>query len=79
MNAPTSPILYKGGTTLEQREQMRTEMLLKSQKAMLDTFTWQSCANCINWKNDQCDLYKMRPPVQVIAIGCATWEADIPF
>lgn len=40
-----------------------------------------TCANCEAYdrKNDQCAQFKVRPPVDVIVIGCEEWEQAIPF
>jgi hypothetical protein len=80
---PTAPLVYKAGTTLEERERMRSEQMRKSQKALVDTFTWECCYNCEHWNNREgfeiCEKYNMRPPILVITIGCTDFSAGIPF
>lgn len=41
-----------------------------------------SCITCEHWKPDMevCGLVMMRPPAEVIALGCPCWQDDlIPF
>lgn len=40
----------------------------------------RSCVNCLQFHNEGCDLASgERPPAKVIALGCDSWEYDIPF
>jgi len=76
------------------------EFVMKSQKALIDTYSWECCANCEHWTEDhvtmvpdptkysghrdehlgpQCTKYGMRPPTDVILIGCQDYEPSIPF
>lgn len=76
------------------------EFVMKSQKAMLDTYSWECCLNCEHWSEAKivqvvdetkysgyrdedlgphCMKYDMRPPTEVIVIGCAEYEPAIPF
>lgn len=50
-------------------------------KKMVKNFLLSSCINCINWDNkpEECVKFKQRPPAEVIVLGCAEWEQDIPF
>lgn len=47
-----------------------------------DTYPFQSCINCIYFKeNETCDLAKQRPPAKVIIFGCNSYSDvnEIPF
>lgn len=71
---PTAPI--PGQDPVKRAEHVR-----KSQKALVDTFTWECCPNCEHWdsKTEFCGKYQMRPPANVIVIGCVDYDAGIPF
>lgn len=65
-----------------QAYQQKIKLQQQWQQAMIKTAgVFVTCANCEAWDrdNDQCGQYKMRPPVDVIIIGCDQWEQEIPF
>ena len=41
----------------------------------------RTCVQCIRFdqRTEQCALAGQRPPAQVIAFGCDSFEEDIPF
>jgi len=51
-------------------------------KRMIEAQMFRSCLNCIQFdtKTEQCLMFKVRPPAEVILYSCGpTWEADVPF
>lgn len=46
-------------------------------------YPYQNCLNCKNWDaaNDQCGLYKAKPPTEIIVYSCEAYidSHDIPF
>jgi hypothetical protein len=51
------------------------------QQLHIKSATFVTCANCISYdrRKDACLLFNSRPPVDVVVIGCDSWEQDIPF
>ena len=55
-------------------------------RAWITTGDFRSCLGCDHWRQngdqkgpEECTLYNMRPPADVIVFGCAEWFPDIPF
>lgn len=46
-------------------------------------YPFETCINCTHFaeKEEQCRLYKLRPPARIIAFGCKSYvdEDQIPF
>lgn len=49
---------------------------------------WKTCTNCLHWAPNEnkgaaaaeaCNIYKVKPPANVIVVGCVSHEEDIPF
>ena len=56
--------------------------LEKENKRLLENLKLgASCLGCMEFDQttEQCLLFKARPPVKVIILGCDEYEADIPF
>lgn len=55
--------------------------VIKSQKAMIQTFAWSCCLNCDHWNKDKlwCSKWDVLPPLDVIVVGCEDYENDVPF
>jgi len=64
------------------------------QEEALKSATWHSCLNCGHFGDSdakrklanlglleelQCMKYKAKPPLNVIVVGCESWEDGIPF
>jgi hypothetical protein len=65
---------------------------IKFHKKLVDNGVVPSCISCAHWgtnttqvdgnllpREEVCRLYSMRPPAEVIVLGCASWEWDFPF
>lgn len=50
-------------------------------KKMVENGLLTSCISCEHWnaKDERCEKYKVRPPTNVIVLGCDEWVWDIPF
>lgn len=56
------------------------ELIERIRNAMEAAGVFRNCTECMYWKSDgeMCDLYKQRPPAQVIIDGCDSFDV-IPF
>lgn len=70
---PTVPVRIGKQNAAEHKRNM--------QQAMVNSFTWECCLNCDQWRtsDDKCGKYDATPPIKVITIGCVDWECNIPF
>jgi len=50
-------------------------------KQLVEHGITSSCMNCEHFSlnQDSCTLYSMKPPTQVLVVGCDSWTFDIPF
>lgn len=55
--------------------------IMEQQERSLNQQLWSSCLNCEYWDKSKelCSTYAIKPPIQVIVIGCAEWLGEIPF
>jgi hypothetical protein len=51
--------------------------MLRLGRKLRDTRTLASCVTCEHFKAEFCQLYKVRPPAEIIALGCESWEDNI--
>lgn len=60
------------------------------QTAVIRKGLWQTCLNCDHWSNnsverkainstEMCFHWKVRPPANVIVVGCSNWQDIVPF
>lgn len=77
----TSPIQDSASAYQKQVELERRAMPIWQLRAMREGAI-RSCINCVqyNKKTEGCLIAgDQRPPAIVIALGCDSWEMDIPF
>ena len=60
-------------------EDCKNRDVIKNQKRIVNLFAWQTCLNCMYYRENTCSLFKSIPPAEVIVFGCEKWELDIPF
>lgn len=67
--------------TLRQKQERLEKVAMPLwQLRALNAGVIRSCVNCMNFHGEGCDLAQgQRPPAKVIALGCESWEHDIPF
>lgn len=57
------------------------EVIQSFQDKIIFQGVWRSCLGCINFshRDEQCMMFKARPPAKVIVHGCRDYDQDIPF
>lgn len=66
---------------------LRQQAWLELQSTLVKNITYsnpfQNCLNCQHWEfgNDQCGLYKAKPPTEILIYSCPDHKDnnDIPF
>lgn len=59
----------------------KRQMIIELQQSLITNGQLPTCTSCEQWnkKEEKCELYQMRPPANVIVVGCPTWIHTIPF
>lgn len=60
---------------------------IKSQTAMVNTYSWECCLNCDHWDEvkEGCKQFAddkgepIKVPAKVIVVGCEAYNPNIPF
>uniref|UniRef100_A0AAU6W0H3 Uncharacterized protein n=1 Tax=Pseudomonas phage Pavpe01 TaxID=3138545 RepID=A0AAU6W0H3_9VIRU len=73
----------------EKQRRIRAEFRAESQMHLVNMNHWQSCLNCEHWSKNtvgkgnegpaKCTYYDALPPPDILVVGCAMHDFDIPF